>query len=318
MNKSERIYSLDRILKSHRYPVSKTQLMEYLECSQATLYRIIAELRDAYAAPIENNELGFFYSKGISFELPGLRLSSEEIQGLLMMAQLIEDIESEALKKPLDRLLGKVNHLLNENGLSMRKNVRIIRALSRKPDKTIFTVALQALQVGKALNIQYQARSTGEKTQRFISPQQLTCYKNAWYLESWCHLRHAIRSFSLEKISESKITGEVAYKKIPQQKLSKHYSESYGIFSGQASHQAIVHFNQESADWAASECWHPDQQIDWQKNNSVNIHIPFHHSKELLMDILRYGASAEILQPLWLREEISSIIKAAHKKYQKT
>ncbi|WP_395374904.1 helix-turn-helix transcriptional regulator [Marinicella sp. W31] len=315
MNKAERIYLLDQILKNSRYPVSKNQLMERLECSQATLYRIVAELRDAYAAPLESTEQGFYYSREEHFELPGLRLTSEEIQGLLMVSQLLEDIESDALKMPLQRLLDKVQLILGEHGITTRKSIRIVRALSREPDKRIFTTVLSALQSEKNLSIDYRARSTGDTTQRTISPQQLTSYKNAWYLDAWCHLRTGIRSFALEQVDIAKIDNDTDYMPIQSQQLRQHFSSSYGIFSGQASQTASILFDASKAAWASSERWHSQQKLEWQADGSVLIHIPFHHEHELLMDILRYGAAAEVKKPDALRLKMADILNNAAQKY---
>ena len=49
MSKVERLYHLHNILSQRRTPISRQDLMERLECSQATLYRLVAELRDLFA-----------------------------------------------------------------------------------------------------------------------------------------------------------------------------------------------------------------------------------------------------------------------------
>ena len=46
MSKVERLYHLHNILNQRRTPISRHELMDRLECSQATLYRLVAELRD--------------------------------------------------------------------------------------------------------------------------------------------------------------------------------------------------------------------------------------------------------------------------------
>ncbi|HHL31218.1 MAG TPA: HTH domain-containing protein, partial [Oceanospirillales bacterium] len=42
MKKQDRIYLLDQMLKSAQFPISIEQVKERLECSTATVYRIIA------------------------------------------------------------------------------------------------------------------------------------------------------------------------------------------------------------------------------------------------------------------------------------
>jgi len=63
MSRRERLYHLHDILRQRRTPISRQALMEELGCSQATLYRLIAELRDHLGAPLEQDEdnRGFYY-----------------------------------------------------------------------------------------------------------------------------------------------------------------------------------------------------------------------------------------------------------------
>ena len=98
MKKLDRTYLLDTILKERRSPISVDALRERLECSQATVYRIIATLRDEFNAPIISDEHGVAYDRDARFDLPGIRLNAEETQGLLMAAQLLEDLQSETLQ----------------------------------------------------------------------------------------------------------------------------------------------------------------------------------------------------------------------------
>ena len=52
MERFDRIFRLHRILRSHRHPVPRRKLEEALECSRATVKRIIEDMRDNLNAPI--------------------------------------------------------------------------------------------------------------------------------------------------------------------------------------------------------------------------------------------------------------------------
>ena len=61
MDKFDRIYQLHHIFAGRRTPVALADLMERLDCSKATVYRLIDVLRDSLAAPIvTDTELGGF------------------------------------------------------------------------------------------------------------------------------------------------------------------------------------------------------------------------------------------------------------------
>ncbi len=313
MNKTDRIYLLDQILKSARYPVSKQTLMERLDCSQATLYRIVADLRDAYAAPLESGDKGFYYRKDEHFELPGLRLTAAEIQALLMIVNLLEDLETDLLRQPLQRLLDATGEVLQQHGIHPARHIRIIKALPRHPDRAVFAHILGALQAAQRIEIEYRAPQ-GERSHRVLSPQQLTHYKNTWYLDAWCHLREGIRSFALEQIQRVTPQQENAVKLDPEA-MKQHFSGSYGIFSGAPQHTAEVRFDVHKAPWAVREQWHSKQQLTALDEQHVLIRIPYSQDHELLMDILRYGDAATVMAPPELREKIAATLRKAAANY---
>ncbi|HOP21335.1 MAG TPA: YafY family protein [Gammaproteobacteria bacterium] len=317
MKKHDKIYLLDQMLKAAKYPISKEYIAERLECSIATVYRTIGDLRDGYGAPIETdaNNGGFYYHGDDSFELPGLRLQSDEIEALLMASHLLEDIQKGLLKEPLLRLLNNISNLLKEHGIKDKRNIQIIYALFRKADPEIFSQVFQGLQNGKKLQIEYLARSTKETSQRSISPLKLTNYKNAWYLDSWCHLREAIRSFALEQIVSCKICDEPAIE-VNQKLLKEHFSGSYGIFSGEPKYTARLKVSEQVAGWVAKEQWHSKQNLMELKDGSLFLEVPYNNDTELVMDILRYGENITVLSPDSLREKVKLTIEQMQKNYQ--
>ncbi len=317
MKKQDRIYTLDQMLKAAKYPISIDSIKERLECSTATAYRMIADLRDGYGAPIETDDAtnGIYYaSKGV-FELPGLRLQSDEIEALLMASHLLEDIQKGLLKEPLSRLLDNISSLLKEHGITDKRNIQIIYALFRKADKKVFSSVFTALQEGKRLELEYEARSTNQTSTRVISPLKLTNYKNAWYLDSWCHLRQGIRSFALEQIKSCQQLDEKC-KTIGKELLKEHFSGSYGIFSGEATQTARLKISPKVSKWVAKEQWHSDQKMSFLNDGSIFLEVPFGHDTELVMDILRYGESITVLSPESLKNKILSTIDAMQKNYQ--
>jgi len=302
MKKLDRIYLLDNILKERRTPISVAALKERLECSQATVYRVIATLRDEFNAPIISDEHGVAYDRDARFDLPGIRLNAEETQGLLMAAQLLEDLQSDTLQQPMQRILGSIDKVLQQKGISNRRMIQIIPALSRKPDPGVFQQVMGGLQQQKKLHIRYQNRQQQNSTERLVSPIRLTSYRNAWYLDAWCHLRHDIRLFALEQIQDIRADIEQA-KEISAAQLREHYADSYGIFSGQMKHTATIRINTRLAPWTVFEHWHSKQRMEWLDDTHMLLHIPYNDNRELIADVMRLGAAAEITAPPALRQQ---------------
>jgi len=312
MSKVERLYHLHNILSQRRTPISRQDLMERLECSQATLYRLVNELRDFLGAPIEQDAdtRGFYYDRSYDqpFELPGIWISPGELQALLTARQVLSNVQPGLLEGELESLQGRITSLLQQRGLETEggpSRIHIQQAAGRAVPARMFQDVLGALIQRRRLRIRYHGRRRDEESERVISPQRLTQYRNSWYLDAWCHEARGLRSFALERVREQSVLEDAA-KEVAAEDLSAHFDDSYGIFSGPAEHTAELRFTPEMARWVSEELWHPDQQGSFEADGSWLLKVPFSSARELIMDVLRYGAEVEVLSPDFLREAVAA------------
>jgi len=322
MDRYERILTLHRMLKSARRPVPLSRIMDDLSCSRATAYRDIAFLRDALGAPIESDgeNAAFHYASGEAerFELPDLWLSSEELQALLALNELVGRTGPGILAGALAPFRSRIDRLLSDqsDGKSFPiERIRVIGYGTRRVDEATFRHVASAVLGRKRLKFDYRARSTNAATQRIVSPQRLTHYRDNWYLDAWDHSRDALRSFALDRIARAELLDAAAEDR-GDTELNQHLASSYGIFSGAPKAWAIVRFSPHAARWVADEHWHSQQQGQRLKDGRYELKVPYSNSRELLMDVLKYGADAEIIAPVSLREEMKIMLQLAIGAYQ--
>ena len=286
MDRYERILKLHRLLKTARYPVALTTMYDELECSRATLYRDIAFLRDALGAPIESDRdhaaIHYAPDEAESFELPGLWLSSAELESLLAMHQLIARTGGEMLSGALAPLKSRIDKLLSDQSQGKRwplERIRVTRALSRVIDEIVFRRVASSVLERHRLKFNYRARSTNAVTERVVSPQRLTHYRENWYVDAWDHERQALRSFALDRVSAAEV--------LPK-----------------------------ASRWVADERWHSKQEGRFLDDGRYELRVPYSNARELLMDVLRYGPDAEIVSPIPLREEAKIQLQLALSNYE--
>jgi len=321
MNSFQRIYQLHRILASRTLPVSHQILEERLECSRATVNRTIESLRLYFNAPLvyDRERNGYYYDAQVNgiFELPGIWFDANELYALLTVQQLLEQIQPGLLDtqlKPIKDRLEKIlasQHLGNQE---ISSRIRILSMLGRNTALPHFQSVTGALLQRKQLNITYHSRSHDQQTERVISPQRLTHYRDNWYLDSYCHKRNALRSFALERIVSASPLDHAALE-IAETTLNEHFSTSYGIFAGKANQIAVLCFTAERARWVADEQWHPQQQGKFLPDGSYELHIPYANETELVMDILKHGAAVEVIAPETLRHTIMENLLRTQEKY---
>jgi len=317
----DRIYELDRILRRARTPVSRAALQERLECSRATVGRIIGEARACLGAPIEYDHRGEGYryaeSEDGPFELPGLWFNASELYALLAAHQLLANAQPGLLEGDLAPLLARIERILAARGLGKSeaaRRIRILRMAARRTDQRHFRTVAGALVARRRLALHYHGRARDALTRRKVSPQRLTHYRDNWYLDAWDHGAGALRSFSVDRIREARAVDAAALD-IPDADLDAHFASAYGIFAGKPRHTAVLRFSAASARWVADETWHPGQKGRFEDGHYV-LEIPYADSRELVGDILRHGPEVVVVSPPALREEVSRRLGATLRNYQ--
>ena len=321
MDKFDRIYHLHDTLRDRRTPISRADLMDKLNCSEPTIYRLINTLRDTLHAPLQYDDErgGYYYERtadGGTYELPGLWFNARELQALLVFERLFESLEPGLLREHLQPLSKRIDELFNSKRLGLTEaasRIRVLGMAARPTGEHFQTIASATLQRRK-LQLQYHGRERDKITERTVSPQRIVHYRDNWYLDAWCELRKGLRSFAVDKVKNALETNTKA-QDIAEKELNDHYASSYGIFAGKANKMAELRFSKDRARWVADERWHPEQAGQYLVDGRYELRIPYRDERELVMDIMRHGADVEVLNPAALRESVAEQLKSALAQY---
>jgi predicted DNA-binding transcriptional regulator YafY len=276
-----------------------------------------------FSAPLEydRERNGYYYDTqdGQTFELPGVWFNAAELHALLTTQQLLEQLQPGLLDsqiKPLKAHLEKLLAAGQQDSGEIARRVRILRMAGRSTSSAHFQTVAGALLQRQRLHIRYHDRSNNKETQREVSPQRLTHYRDNWYLDAWCHERNGLRSFAVDRLREAKAL-EKKTKDIAEKELDAHFASSYGIFGGKPTHTAKLLFTPQRARWVAEEQWHPQQQGRTLDDGSYELSFPYADPRELAMDILKHGAEVEVMEPESLRELVQEQLRSALGQYEK-
>ena len=319
MSEVVRLYQYKSLLSGRR-AVSAQSLQQALEISPATFKRDIAKLRDQLHVPIKfNRELGgYTLEQGhTDTELPGLWFSQEEILALVTIQQLLEQLEPGLLGAKLKPLKERLGQLMDKHGLTTQdvaKRIRIVHAGKRIVVVKSFEAVAAATLARKRLKIWHFSRQNGKTTEREVSPQRLVHYRDNWYVDAWCHLRDDVRSFSIDAISRVSILDTPA-KEVSAKTIDQSVGEGYGIFGGSPKGWAKLLFTPERARWVSRERWHSKQRTETLADGSYLLEIPYSDERELVGDLMRYGADVEVLEPAELRAKVKRALHDAVGRY---
>jgi proteasome accessory factor C len=76
-----------------------------------------------------------------------------------------------------------------------------------------------------------------------------------------------------------------------------------------------LRFTAERARWVADERWHPRQTGSFLDDGRYQLQVPYSDPRELIMDILKFGAGVEVVAPEELRELMAKELAAASSQY---
>jgi predicted DNA-binding transcriptional regulator YafY len=323
MERTERFYKIQNLLRSRHF-VSMQDFMSELGVSRATFKRDLEYLRDRMCAPIvyDRDQKAYGFDPAVAdstlWQLPGLWFSADELQALLTMDRLLGDLQPGVLSELIAPLRKRLRGLLESGEHSaedIARRIKILSMGSRRVAPAHFRTIATAVLTRKRLRLRHQRRQDGEVIDREVSPQRLVHYRDNWYLDAWCHKRQALRTFGLDAIETAMAVPDKDVKEISEDTLERHFASGYGIFAGSATRDAVLQFGASSARWVSRETWHPEQIGTPQLDGTYLLQFPYAQEPELVMDILKYGADAQVLAPESLRNAVAEKLRAAAKLY---
>ncbi len=312
MSEIDRLYRYKTLL-SHRRALPREDILAALEISPATFKRDIAKLRDRLGTPIVfDRDLGGYRleTEQDATELPGFWFTQDEILALMTIQSMIEQLDPGLLGPKLKPLRKRLDDMLTHQGLDPQQLTQRVRAVSagkRRLPLAAFETIAKATFERRQVQVHHHNRLTGETLQRTLSPQQLIHYRDNWYVDAWCHLRKGVRSFSIDAIEAAEIL-EAPAKDIDLQAMRQQLDGGYGIFAGAPKDWAELTFSAARAGWVQHEVWHPQQQGLLHPDGRYTLRVPYADERELIGDILRFGADVEVVGPSSLRQKVQEQI----------
>ena len=161
-----------------------------------------------------------------------------------------------------------------------------------------------AIDGGRKLQFLYFSPKGEEE--RCIEPYYLIFRWSSWYVWGWCGKRESFRLFKLNRMERLRLSEEFVRRAVPLPDLSNER-----IFPGGVPVKALVDGDMK---WRLVEEFGPASFTE-REDGRLLFQADYSDKENLLTWLLSFREKAEILEPVWLREEMRGILQKTLEKY---
>jgi predicted DNA-binding transcriptional regulator YafY len=185
-------------LRRHRRPVTAASLADELDVSVRTIYRDVQSLIEL-GAPIDG-EAGLGYLLRGGFFLPPLMFDEDELEALVLGAQLVGRQGDKALAASASNALAKIAAAAPKDLRDAIATVGLWAVPLVEPkDLPVLKPIREAIRREHKVAIGY-GDEKGVSTDRVIWPIALAFYEGKQTVAAWCELRSGFRHFRTDRI----------------------------------------------------------------------------------------------------------------------
>lgn len=152
-----------------------------------------------------------------------------------------------------------------------------------------------------------------ETTFRRCVPKAIKESQSRYYLIAFDLDKNEFRNFGLDRISNFTITAEK--QNTPNINVEVFYQHAFGIECFNNPVKIVLEFINSQKQYLKSLPLHSSQKLFKENDNTFQIELFMYPTNDFYMEILRYGAICEVIEPDFLRNRIKDEIKQLQEKY---
>ena len=238
-------------------------------------------------------------------EMFGLVIMCDKSDGDRYYIENREALEDDSLQRWLLNTMSVSNTLLENKSLSDRILLENIPS-----GQDFLDTVMAAMKKSKVLEITYKGYWREHESTFRVAPYCVKLFRQRWYLVGNSVYEGKIRIYSLDRVREVRLLEETF--KYPKKFSPENYFKGcFGIIRDEECpiKTVKVKVSADQANYLRSLPLHPSQKelehTDEYSIFSVEVRPTFDFQQELLWN----GDALEVLEPLWLRQELAGTVK---------
>ncbi len=286
---------------------------EHVSVSRRTILNDIEFMKslNAFDAPIKSYRDAkkvYYRYEDLNFSIhkkPITESEKELLKQAVLVMSRIENISGASISSPLTQLASKLNMNVAENEVISYEENQYLKGLDFLYPLYNYIIQKQVLLVD------YQKFGSRSASEFLISPQYLKQYNNRWFLFGINHDKKSLQNIPLDRILSLKPTkGNYVESEICFQ---DYFDEIVGVtnLKDEQEVEVVLKFTEYRLPYILSKPIHGSQFC---KGDCVYLKLKI--NKELISQVLSFGADVEVMEPEFLRTKIQDEIQKLIASYQ--
>ena len=234
-------------------------------------------MRDRLGLPIEYDQLhfGFVYTEPVT-NFPSIEVSEGKVIALFVAQKALEQYRGTSFEKPLRTTFEKITegppHRIDFRWGDVESAISFRGLGTSVADLELFETVSRAVLESHELSFGYKKLGCSKCEERRIQPYHLGWIENQWYLFGFDLARQQLRTFALPRMRKVRDT-RARFRRPADFSISKHLTDSFGVFSGKARHRVRIRFDPFAARLVSERQWHSSQKIKQLKDGEIELTV---------------------------------------------
>ena len=286
-------------------------LADELGVSVRTLYRYIDMLEEMGIPVFSERGPNGGFSLVPGYKVPPLVFTPEEAVAVYLGTGLVEALWGQLYRDAARSVLAKLDNVLpdeqrHEAAWAQRK---LVATSFHRSDQSLLAPILEklrrAVRERRLVTMVYQSRGQEQPAERRFAPYALVHRWGWWYVVGYCHLRHALRTFRVDRIHTLAL-------------LDATFDEPadfdiHAYLANTRQSQPVVQVRLRFAPEAARLAY--DDRASWkaieaQEDGSVIVDFEVPDLQWAASMVLMYAGQAQVLEPEALRAQVAELARA--------
>lgn len=312
--RNQRVHSIVDYLRNRGPTPSSDIFSAFPDFKERTFWRDIDYMRDELRYQIDGGKNGL-HLKTVPKER-SIKLFPKEIFNLAIVQKLVEFYENTPMEVDFNLSLSKITESFGAEYFvspESLKNKLFIKGFGElKMDSKIWeSIFWATLKENKVKVHMRSAKSPEQIYQRVIHCYALVHQGQGWYVLAKDEKDEKIKSFALWRVDQAEILEEQYFDSPPSKEVRERIESSSHIDSSEEVFQVKLRFNPTATPFIEERVWFKDQIITKEPDGYLLLSFNTTGKFSVYNFVLQQGSSVEVVEPLFVREEVIRIYKRA-------